>query len=244
MFVEFDWGQVMRESPLMFALVGGSVVLLATAAERLIYFRRRGGDVEGFVREITPMLGGGRMQEAVGRCANFAHPVGAAAGTVLRAVSRGRGDVEEHLHVTLGQQRLLLERNLVVLGSLAAIAPLVGLLGTVWGILRAFRDMGVSGSAAPSVVASGVAEALLTTAAGLIIAVPALLLYNHFSRRTSVALAQAEYGARRLRLAWEGGTSTRPAGDGDQAETLFEASRDLGKAHDISKGHDILDPVR
>ena len=51
---------------------------------------------------------------------------------------------------------------------MAAVAPLIGLLGTVWGIMRAFHDMAQVGSAAPSVVAGGVAEALLTTAAGLV----------------------------------------------------------------------------
>lgn len=229
MFVEFDWGQVMRESPLMLALGAGSVVLLATAAERFSYFRRRGGDVDGFVGQVAPGLRAGRVQEAIGRCASFSHPVGAAASSVLEAAALRKADTEEYLHVALGEQKLLLERNLVVLGSLAAIAPLVGLLGTVWGILRAFRDMGASGSAAPSVVASGVAEALLTTAAGLLVAVPALLLYNHFSRRTSVALTQAENGARRLRLAWE----ERDGTDAREADRLVEASRDA-----------VLDPVR
>jgi biopolymer transport protein ExbB/TolQ len=82
---------------------------------------------------------------------------------------------------------------------MAAVAPLIGLFGTVWGIMRAFHDMAQVGSAAPSVVAAGVAEALLTTAAGLIIAVPAVLLYNHFSRRMSVMLTIAENHTRSLR---------------------------------------------
>jgi biopolymer transport protein ExbB/TolQ len=80
-------------------------------------------------------------------------------------------------------------------------APLIGLLGTVWGIMRAFHDMARTGSAGPSVVAAGVAEALFTTAAGLVIAAPAVMLYNHFTRRMSVMLTDAENDARRLRLA-------------------------------------------
>jgi len=85
---------------------------------------------------------------------------------------------------------------------MAAVAPLIGLLGTVWGIMRAFHDMALVGSAAPSVVAAGVAEALLTTAAGLIVAVPAVLLYNHLARRMSVMLTVAENHTRSLRVAF------------------------------------------
>ena len=85
------------------------------------------------------------------------------------------------------------------LGLGNSIWPLVGLLGTVWGIMRAFRDMAMTGSAAPSVVAAGVAEALITTAAGLVVAVPAVILFNHFSRRMNVMLTIAENHARKLR---------------------------------------------
>jgi biopolymer transport protein ExbB/TolQ len=106
---------------------------------------------------------------------------------------------DERLAVALSEQKLLLERNLGTLGTMAAIAPLVGLLGTVWGIMRAFGDMARVGSAAPSVVASGVAEALVTTAVGLVVAVPALVLYNHFARSSNTMLTVSENHARSLR---------------------------------------------
>jgi biopolymer transport protein TolQ len=79
-------------------------------------------------------------------------------------------------------------------------APLIGLLGTVWGIMKAFHDMARTGSAGPSVVAAGVAEALFTTAAGLLVAVPAVILYNQFVRRVGVMLTVAENHARTIRL--------------------------------------------
>jgi biopolymer transport protein ExbB/TolQ len=108
--------------------------------------------------------------------------------------------IEEKLQIALSEQRMALERNLGVIGTMGNTAPLIGLLGTVWGIMRAFHDMAQTGSAGPSVVAAGVAEALLTTAAGLMVAVPAVMLYNHFSRRISVMLTVAENQARALRL--------------------------------------------
>jgi biopolymer transport protein ExbB/TolQ len=108
---------------------------------------------------------------------------------------------EEKLQIVLSEQRLLLDRNLGVLGTMGNTAPLIGLLGTVWGIMRAFHDMARTGSAGPSVVAAGVAEALFTTAAGLLVAVPAVLLYNHLVRRMAVMLTTAENHARSLRMA-------------------------------------------
>jgi biopolymer transport protein ExbB/TolQ len=84
---------------------------------------------------------------------------------------------------------------------MAAVPPLMGLLGTVWGIMRSFHDMSVTGSAAPSVVAGGVAEALIATAMGLVVAVPALIIYNTLARRMNTTLTVAENHARTLRLA-------------------------------------------
>jgi biopolymer transport protein ExbB/TolQ len=98
------------------------------------------------------------------------------------------------------------------------VAPLIGLLGTVWGIMRAFHDMARTGSAGPSVVAAGVAEALFTTASGLLIAVPAVMLYNHFVRRIQVTLITTENAARGVRPALEESAVpvVRESHDGDR----------------------------
>jgi biopolymer transport protein TolQ len=122
---------------------------------------------------------------------------------------------EEKLHIVMSEQRMALERNLGFLGTMGNTAPLIGLLGTVWGIMRAFHDMARTGSAGPSVVAAGVAEALFTTAAGLLVAVPAVILYNQFVRRVGVMLTVAENNARTIRLnanaAAARGTTSRAA---------------------------------
>jgi biopolymer transport protein ExbB/TolQ len=123
------------------------------------------------------------------------------AEAVLGSLHLSAVEIEEKLQIALSEQRLLLERNLGVLGTMGSTAPLIGLLGTVWGIMRAFHDMASTGSAGPSVVAAGVAEALFTTAAGLLVAVPSVLFYNQFVRRIAVMLTVAENQARQLRLA-------------------------------------------
>src|SRR5207249_4330429 len=124
------------------------------------------------------------------------HPTGPVAAEVLKNMHLSDEAQEDKLQIALSEQRLLLERNLGVIGTMGNTAPLIGLLGTVWGIMRAFHDMARTGSAGPSVVAAGVAEALFTTAAGLVIAVPAVMLYNQFVRRMGVMLTDAENQAR------------------------------------------------
>lgn len=199
MFAEFDWVGATRSSPIMLVLLVLSIVTLAVTIERFLYYRRRSGDPEQTLHKALECLRRGKISEALMQCEHCNHPMGRVAAQVLSKSRELPAEFEERLQVALSRQKLLLEKNLSVLGSMAAVAPLIGLFGTVWGIMRAFHDMAQVGSAAPSVVAAGVAEALLTTAAGLIIAVPAVLLYNHFSRRMSVMLTIAENHTRSLR---------------------------------------------
>jgi biopolymer transport protein ExbB len=201
MFSEFNWTQILSESPIMLVLGGCSVVTAGVALERWLYFRRRRGDADSMLLECMTQLREGRAGQALETCQDSPHPLGPVAYEAILAAHKPPADVEERLQIALSQQKLLLDRNVGTLGTMAAIAPLIGLLGTVWGIMRAFGDMASTGSAAPSVVAAGVAEALVTTAAGLVIAVPAVLLFNHFTRRLNVMLTVSENHARSLRAA-------------------------------------------
>jgi len=200
MFTNFDWLAAMRSSPVMVIILLCSVITLGFALERALYFWRRRGRPDAFFRAAAEKVRAGRIQEAVFECMATPHPVGPIAAEVLRNAHMPASAVEEKMHIALSEQRLHLERNLGVLGTMGNTAPLIGLLGTVWGIMRAFHDMASTGSAGPSVVAAGVAEALFTTAAALAVAVPAVMLYNHFIRRISVMLTQAENLSRGLRI--------------------------------------------
>jgi biopolymer transport protein ExbB len=200
MFENFDWLQAMRTSPVMVVILGCSVITFGFAFERIIYYWKRRQDPTGLMQKVTEQVKAGSVREAMWTCNAAKHPAGAAAAQVLQTAHLPGDHQEERLQITLSEQRLLLERNLGVLGTMGNTAPLIGLLGTVWGIMRAFHDMARTGSAGPSVVAAGVAEALFTTAAGLVVAVPAVLLYNHLVRRMGVMLTTAENHARTLRL--------------------------------------------
>ena len=215
MFENFDWIGAMRTSPVMVIILACSVVTFGFAIERALYFYKRRGTPDALVSSTLERLRAGQAKEAMWGCMASAQPIGPVLATVLRSRHLPPDAQEERLHITLSEQRMAMERNLGVLGTMGNTAPLIGLLGTVWGIMRAFHDMARTGSAGPSVVAAGVAEALFTTAASLCIAVPAVMLYNHFLRRISVTITTTENAARGMRLALaEGGSARGHAGDG------------------------------
>ncbi|MCK4538769.1 MAG: MotA/TolQ/ExbB proton channel family protein [Candidatus Krumholzibacteria bacterium] len=213
MNVDINWLGVITSSPIFLVLIGMSVVTLAVAIERVYYFSRRKDRADETLDRAVREIRRGDRDEARRICRSCKHPVGAVACSIIDSEGLDGEKAEEQLQISLSQQSLLLENNLGLLGTMAAVAPLIGLLGTVWGIMRAFRDMSAIGSAAPSIVAAGVAEALTTTAAGLIIAVPALMLYNHLTRKIHVMLTVAENNTRSLRLELEKAPSKKVGAD-------------------------------
>ena len=92
--------------------------------------------------------------------------------------------LKESLAISADEEAALFERRLGVLGTIAAAGPFVGLLGTVWGIMVAFHSMGGAGTAEFRVVAAGISSALLTTVAGLVAAIPALVSHNYFVHKS------------------------------------------------------------
>ncbi len=109
-------------------------------------------------------------------------------------------DLTELFAVTRIRQRSRLTRGLSAFGTMATIAPFIGLLGTVIGIVQCFQSLAVSGAAGPNVVASGVAEALWATAAGLVVAIPSVVAYNIFKNKSQAVMTDMEVVSRELVL--------------------------------------------
>lgn len=111
----------------------------------------------------------------------------------LRAnLEGGKDSAEEALVGTLTFERLKMERGLIVLGTTGSNAPFVGLFGTVLGIIKAFNELARDMGEASTSVMAGISEALLATAVGLAVAIPAVILYNYFMRRNKDTLARLE----------------------------------------------------
>jgi biopolymer transport protein ExbB len=236
MLAEFNWSAAIGSSPIFMVLIGCSIVALGVALERAYYFWKREGKPDNALAKCLKNIRAGDYRAAEAACESITHPMGAVAAEIFKKVAGQLESIEERMQIALSQQKMLLERNISVLGTLAAISPLIGLLGTVWGIMRAFQDMALTGSAAPTVVAAGVAEALITTAAGLVVAVPSLILYNHFTRRLNVMLTVAENHARTIRSAMlnaQTGMHHSPASDDDRHQTGQERKSPTGQVKEI-----------
>ena len=121
---------------------------------------------------------------------------------VMRACLQHAGDgvaaVEDHKAAALETERLRYEKRLAFLGTLGNNAPFVGLFGTVLGIIRAFHDLAGSSIQGPPAVMSGIAEALVATGVGLLVALPSVAMYNALIRHVETQIAGAEATSREV----------------------------------------------
>ncbi|MBI2069945.1 MAG: MotA/TolQ/ExbB proton channel family protein [Elusimicrobia bacterium] len=180
---EINYLEILRTSFTLVLLLGCSVVLLTFAAERWFFIKKASRGQEAFVNTLMKLIDSGKLEEALTLCGKTPTPLSIVAKAAITHRKKPKSQLEELLLAIRMEERQHLERHLGVLGTLGNIAPFVGLFGTVVGIIKAFQDLALSGSAGPSVVAAGIAEALVATAGGLAVAIPAVVLYNYFLKK-------------------------------------------------------------
>lgn len=181
-------------SPLLYLMIALSVVSVGVILERLWVFARAADDLPALDRDLFVYLEVWDVAGARARLEQSPSPTAAILAAGLRAARRGRTAAADAMNGTAMLERLRLERRLSLLGTLGSNAPFVGLLGTVIGIVMAFDALSAAGpsGAAPSTVMSAIAEALVATAIGLFVAIPAVVAFNAFQRRIKVLLGEAE----------------------------------------------------
>lgn len=161
-----------------------SILSIGVTMERLWVFFKFKKDLRMFFPQIKKALKNGGREAALAVC-----EAPASAASVFKAgllkYKEGKDAVGEAMELAARQEALYLERYLGVLGTIGSTTPFIGLFGTVLGIIRAFHDLAVTEGAGPSVVADGIAEALVATATGLFVAIPAVIAYNYFTRKTN-----------------------------------------------------------
>ncbi len=167
----------------MWLLLAISIIGLAVAIERLVFFAAQHGDTKGLLRTIGQKISADDLDGAVKVCQSQRGMLPRILEFGLRRGEKNRADITDALSIALMEHLNALERNLAIIGTIAVIAPFVGLFGTVLGIIKAFQDIALKGNSTPAVVAAGVSEALITTATGLIIAVIAVVFFNYFKSR-------------------------------------------------------------
>lgn len=169
------------------------ILALVIILERLLYLKRINVDEEKLFERVKAALEKGHFDEAKAICDNTESPLGALIQTGIDNRNEADYVQKELLKDAASQEVPRLEKHVGALGTISHIAPLLGLLGTVTGNIQAFGVLGSFGSVTdPSILARGIAEALITTAAGIIVAIPAVIFYNYLVGRVNGIITRME----------------------------------------------------
>lgn len=169
-----------------------SVVSVGIIIERAIFFNRLRIDFPAFNREISDKL---CKEDLDGVRALCQEQTSLESQVLLKGMefqSSGADAMERHMSSYLVGERQKLDSGLVVLGTLGNNAPFIGLFGTVIGIIQAFDDLAANPAGGPSVVMSGISEALVATAVGLLVAIPAVIAFNAYQRVVKRHMSNAD----------------------------------------------------
>ena len=172
--------------PILWVLVIISIGAFAVVLERIVFFARNEKNIgDTFKDEILSLVANKKIDEAIALCDTKKSCVASAVKKFLQKAPKGI-DVQDYefilKEITI-KETSSYESRLNLLASVISISPMLGLLGTVTGMIRAFTNISKYGAGDAAIVADGIAEALLTTAAGLMIAIPVIVIYNYLNRR-------------------------------------------------------------
>lgn len=176
----------------LWLLMASSVLSVAVIADRWRAFRRNRSRADALAAALEPHLARGDAAAALAEARGFPTLEGRVAVAGLDRYAMGAETVADVMEAQLIRERQDLERRLIVLGTLGNNAPFVGLFGTVLGIIKAFNDLAVSGSSGVSVVMAGISSALIATAFGILVAIPAVVANNYFETRLNELVASSE----------------------------------------------------
>lgn len=168
--------------PVLAAMILLSIFTVALIWERWKFFKKNAGGAAEFLAKVRAACDAGKLPDA----ANLAKGHKGLASAVVLATLTGPTNRDERRRAAeraKGRAVAELERGIAHLGTIASVAPFIGLFGTVLGVMRAFRDLANAAGAGPGLVAVGISEALICTAAGLAVAIPAVAAFNHFNQR-------------------------------------------------------------
>ncbi len=183
----------LRGGPLMWPILVCSIAALTFILERLVGLRASIVFPQRFLANAKALIGEGKRDEAAELCASDASPF----ANILRScLTRSDGDVgatETALEEAGSRVLYDLRKNTRLLGVVADVSPVLGLLGTVWGMIKSFEQVASAGALGRAEqLSEGIGEALLTTAFGLTVAVPAILFYHYFRGKADGLLRSME----------------------------------------------------
>lgn len=198
---------IIRGGVFMYPILLCSVIALAIFLERL-WVLRRGRVLPGqFIRNVEALLRKNKVAEALFLCQGHASSIARVFLGGLKNTGRGMWLVKEGIEEMGSREAVTLERRVGALATIANLTPLLGLLGTVSGMIKTFNVISVQGVGNPAPLAGGIAEALVTTASGLCVAIPTLVCYRILKDRTeSLVFEMEEHSMRIIEIIEEAGT--------------------------------------
>jgi biopolymer transport protein ExbB len=176
----------------LWLLIGLSVLSVTIMIERGWFFAVRRVNFQGLADDLRRLLAKSNFSEARSRVKDGDASETAVVRAGLAEAERGVDAVAEAMASSKSKERIRLERNLAFLGTLGNNAPFIGLFGTVLGIIKAFHDLSGNQAGGVAVVMSGISEALVATAVGLLVAIPAVVGFNIFNRRVRATIANVD----------------------------------------------------
>ena len=187
-----------RGGPLMYPILLCSVIAWAIFLERLVAFNKVKRSTTALQKKVCDWLNSDREDLALEICGDQKTPLAKTLYVVLKRHGSARSDLKVLADEVGEREAVALQRYLGLLGTIANITPLLGLLGTVLGMIEAFNMLAVQGGGNPIALGGGISEALITTAAGLTVAVPTVLLHRYLSSRSERLVLDLEEATMRI----------------------------------------------
>lgn len=187
------WEIVQTGGFTMYILLFCSILSVAILLERIIYYRRRSKTKRAeFMIRIGRALKNGNIESAMEVCKETLAPFSNVVYSGLELYGRPEKEISNAMEREITIETTKLERYISIVGTIGNTAVYIGLFGTVLGIIRAFHDIAIAGTGGMSIVIGGVAEALVCTATGLFVAIPAVIAFNYFTRKVEHFLSDME----------------------------------------------------
>lgn len=193
------WAIIQSGGWAMYILLFCSVLSLAVILERVIYYRLKSKVKRpDFLARVRKELNAGAVGRALEICHGTDTPFSRVALAGLNLNGHNEKTISQAMEREITVESIKLERHTSIVGTIGSIAVYIGLFGTVLGIMRAFHDISISSAGGINVVIKGIAEALVCTATGLAVAIPAVVGYNFFIRKIDKFVADMELCASEL----------------------------------------------
>jgi len=190
------WQMALKGGLVMIPIILCGALTIAIIVEKFFSFKNAEIDTEKFLKQLEGILKRRKIKEAIEFCDRYSQPIPRIIRAGLLKSDRSREEIKETIDDAASYEIPQIEKYLGILATIATISPLLGLLGTVTGLIKGFMVIeALGGLVNPGDLARGMWEALVTTVSGLVVAIPAYLAYNYFVSRVNNLVLQMEKSA-------------------------------------------------